>query len=96
MRELLLRPPELREQFLIRLRLFHRVEVFAQEIFDECDLEALRVGRLTDDGGNAREAGLACRAPAALACDQLIAGAVASHDHRLDDSGRLDGRRQLP
>jgi len=58
-RELLLRPAELREQLLIRLGLLHRVEVLAQQVLDERDLETLSVGRLTRDGGNPRQPGLA-------------------------------------
>src|SRR5207247_1724187 len=54
LRELLLCPAELREQLLIRLGLLHRVEVLAEKVLDERDLETLRIGRLTHDGGNPR------------------------------------------
>ena len=58
----------------IGLGLFHRVQVLAQEVLDERDLEALDVGGVPHDRGDPVEAGLARRSPAPLAGDQLIAG----------------------
>src|SRR5437773_1920758 len=95
LRELLLCPAELREQLLIRLGLLHRVEVLAEKVLDERDLETLRIGRLTHDGGNPRQPRLARGAPAPLARNQLIARPMAAHDDRLNDPGGPDRGRKL-
>src|SRR5215467_9978439 len=70
--QLFLRPPELSQQAAIRLRLFDRVQVLAQEILDERKLEALGVRRLPNDRGNALEPRLSCCAPAAFPRNELI------------------------
>src|SRR5262245_44944278 len=82
--QLLLRPPEAREELVEGLGLLHRIQVLAQEVLDERELEALGVRDLTDNRGDAGESCLACRAPAALAGDELIARTLAPNDDRLD------------
>src|SRR3990170_26961 len=90
LRQLLLRPAELREQVLVRLGLLHRVQVVAQQVLDERELEALRVRGLPHERGDPVEPGQARRAPAALAGDELVARAQSAHDHRLDHARRPD------
>ena len=71
--QLLLGPAELREQLLIGLGLLHRVQVLAEEVLDERQLQALGVRSLTHDGGDPLEPSLAGRPPPPLAGDQLPA-----------------------
>ena len=84
--QLFLRPCELGEQALIGLRLFHRVQVLAQQVLHQGQLEALRVGRLADDRGDPGEAGQLGGPPAPLAHDQLVTIAQAPYDNRLQDA----------
>ncbi len=93
--ELLLSPAELSEQLLVGLGLFDRIQILAEQILDEGELETLGVGRVTNDRGNAFESGLSGGAPAALAGDELVASASPPDDHRLDDSRHPDRRRKL-
>src|SRR5215831_5800898 len=91
--QFLLGPAELGEELLIRFRLFHRVQILAEKVLHERNLEALSVGCLAHDGRNAREPSLARRAPTTLARDELIAVAIATNDDRLNDSRRADRGR---
>src|SRR5207247_9095784 len=92
LRQLFLRPTELGQELLIGLRGLDRIQILAQQIFDERDLDALRVGRVADDRGDSLETGLASSAPAALSRDQPKAVAVAPHDYPLDnDRGPYHG-----
>ena len=83
---------------VIALRLFHRVEVFALDVFDDRDFE--RFG-LRDVEGNDRhfvQAGELGGAPAAFAGDDLKAIRRAlhrAHHDRLDDAVLLDGGGEL-
>src|SRR5690348_7408970 len=95
MGKLLLGPTELREELLIRLRLLHRVQVFAEEILDEGDLQTLRVGRLADHGGNPRQACETRSPPSALPRDELIARANTADDDRLNDARRPNRGRKF-
>src|SRR5262245_20517212 len=52
LRELLLRPREFRQELLIGLRRLDRVQVLAQEILDQRELDALCVRGLAHDCGN--------------------------------------------
>ncbi len=65
--ELFLGPSKLGEQPLIGFRFLHRVEIFAQQVLHERQLEALRVGHFPNDRGDPGEAGQLGGAPPALA-----------------------------
>ncbi len=93
LRKLLLRPPELGKQALIGLGLLHRVQVFTQEVLDQCHLEALGIGGVPDDRGNRRQARELCGAPTPLTDDELIALAQPPNHDGLKDSGLTQGRR---
>ena len=93
--QLFLRPSELGEQPLIRLRLFHRVQILAQQILDERQLEALRVGGLADDRGDPGEARQLGGPPPALADDELIAFAEPPHDDGLQYAALRQVTRQI-
>src|SRR5947207_3396417 len=94
-RELFLRPAELREQLLIGLGLLHRIQILAEEVFHEGDLEALRIGRIPHDSRNTRQTGLARGPPAPFTGNQLITVSVAAHDDWLNHAGGLDRCREL-
>ena len=95
LRKLFLRPREFRQKLLIGLRRLDRVQVLAQEVLDERELDALRVSGLAHDRGNPIEAGLARRPPAAFARDQLIGASNSADDDRLNHAGRLDRSGEL-
>ena len=94
--DLLLRHPELVVQLVIRVRLFHRVEVFALDVLDQRELQ--RVAGLEGVLHHGRHGGqprLLRGAEAALAGDQLVLIAGA-HDHeRLHDAMLADAAREL-
>ena len=93
--KLLLGPPELREQPLVGLGLFHRIQIFAEQVFDQRQFQALGVGRFPDNGGNAGQAGQLGSAPAPLADDELVALADAPDDHRLQNACLLKRCREV-
>ena len=93
--QLLLSPPELGEELLVGLRGLDRVEVLAQQVLNEGQLDALRVGRVANDRRNPIEARLLGGAPAPLAGNELIRPGSSADDDRLDDAGRLDRRGQF-
>ena len=95
LRELLLGPAELTEELVVRLGLFHRVQILAEQVLDQRDLEALDVRRVAHDGRDAREPGLAGGSPATLARNELIGPVHPPNDHGLDHARRLDRRRQF-
>src|SRR6266852_2800627 len=70
--ELFLGPAELLEKLAIGFGLLHGVQILAQKVLNERELEALGVARLADDRRNPLEAGLASGTPAPLSGDQLI------------------------
>jgi len=84
LRELFLGPAELGEEALIGLRFLHRVQILAEQVLDQGQLEALRVGHLANDRGDVDKAGQLGGPPAALADDQLIAFTNASDDDGLE------------
>src|SRR5690349_14001959 len=93
--QLLLSPRELRQKLLIGLRRFDRVEILAQQVLDERELDALGVGGLSHDRGDPIEPGLARRAPPPLPRDELVRTSDSPNDDRLDDPRGLDRRRKL-
>ena len=76
-------------------RLLEGIEILALNIFNQGDLERLRLRDLADDCGNARQTRALRRSPAALAGNELIAGPVRAQDERLDYAARADRARQL-
>src|SRR5712691_8130657 len=84
LRQLILSPAELVEEVPVGLGLLHRVQVLSEEIFDQGELQAFGVARLSHDGRNTVEAGLPRGAPTPLAGDQLIAASGVSDEDRLD------------
>src|SRR5689334_5546673 len=87
--QLFLRPPEFGEQALVGLRLFHRIEVFAEQVLHQGELEGLGVGRFPDDGRNFHYSSHLCCSPTPLADDQLVALAESPDDHRLQHAALL-------
>jgi hypothetical protein len=53
-------------KLLIGLRRLDRIQILAQQVLDECELDALRVGGLAHDRGNPLEARLTRRTPPPL------------------------------
>ncbi len=74
-------------------RLFHRVQIFALEVFDEGHLEREFLRNLADDHGNAGQRGPLRRPPTALAGNQLVAKTDPPDDEWLDDPARADRAR---
>src|SRR5262249_7639064 len=95
LRQLLLRPSELREQPLIGLGLFHGIQVFAKEVFHQRQFEALGVSRFPDDRWNLCQSSDFGGAPATLTDDELIALSHSPHHHRLKNAGTPKGRREF-
>ena len=92
-RNLVLRQAEAADEALIGARFFHRVEVFALEVFDQRNLARLGVAVLAHDGRDFRESRELCRAQTALARDELIASLgirQPPHEHGLEHAIRLD------
>src|SRR4029450_9612567 len=83
LRQLLLSPVELRQELLVGLRCFDRIQVLTQKILDQRELDALRVGPSANDGGDPIQARLASRPPAALAGDELIGSTDSPDNDRL-------------
>ncbi len=101
-RGLLMRDAEFADEAFERARFFERIEVFALDVLDERHGDGGFIGHLADDGRNGGETGDLRGAPAAFAGDDFIAlrcarrGAIdGAHDDGLDDSLRLDRRRQF-
>ena len=67
--KLLLGPPELREQSLVGLGLFHRIQIFALDVFDERHFQCKLVWNVAHNGGDFIQAGALCRAPTTFAGD---------------------------
>ena len=82
--ELLLSPAECAEELVVCLGLFHRIEVLAQQVLDQGQLEALRVRDLANDRRDAGRARLPRSAPPPLTGDELITGALSPHDDGLN------------
>jgi len=89
--ELLLRPVEFSEKTLIAFRLFHRIEIFAEEVFDERQLERLGIRGVSNDRRDVAQAREAGGAPSPLADDDLELLAMAPDDHWLEQAGSLQG-----
>src|SRR5260370_238611 len=88
---LFLRQMKFIRQTFVGPRLFDRIEVLALNIFDQRYLECRLVANLTDDRGNAAQAGSLRRAPSTFAGEKLISRSDAPQYQRLDDSTPLDG-----
>ena len=68
------------------LGLLHRVQVFAEKILYERQLQALGVGSLADDDRNSLDPRKLRRTPAALSHDDLIAISHSPYDQRLQEA----------
>ena len=90
--ELLLRDAEVREELLVGGRLFERVQLGAVQVLQQRVAQQVLVGRVADDGRNRVEAGLACRAGAALAHDQLVRAVACDRARRPAAARRIRGR----
>jgi hypothetical protein len=89
------REPELVEQHRVCACLLDRGQLLARHVLDEREQQRVAVVRLAHERGHVRNARLACRAPAALAGDQLpAAGRARAHDDRLQDALRADRLRE--
>src|SRR3954447_26631200 len=78
---------------MVALRLFHRVEVFALHVFDDGDLERVRIAGVDRDDRYFVQAGDLRRAPAAFAGDDFVTILYAAHrpyHDRLDHAMLLD------
>ena len=90
-RHFLLRHAEVLHEMVIGTRFLHRVQVFTLYVLDERDFTDLRIAVLTHDRGDGGKPCKACRAQAALACDNLVAALwQAPHEQRLQDAVLLD------
>src|SRR3990172_6932312 len=69
---------------------FHRVQLFALNVLDQCDFKYLIIRHIPDNCGNRRKARQTRRAPSPLACDQQIFFTLSPNHHGLDDSMHLD------
>src|SRR6266540_7499150 len=72
LRELLLGPAELGQEVPVGLGFLHGDQVFAEQVLDQRQLEALGIGRFPHDRGDPLESGLTCRPPATLSGNELI------------------------
>jgi hypothetical protein len=88
--KLLLRPGEFSEKSLVGLGFFHRVQVFAQKVFYESQLEALSITGFSDDRGNASETGYLRSAPASLSHNYLKLLTKSPHHDRLQHPSALE------
>src|SRR4029079_5966738 len=93
--ELFLRPPKLGEQPLVGFRLFHRVQVLAEQVLHQGQLEGLGIGRIPDHGRDSGYSSHLCGTPAALADHQLIGLAEAPDNHGLQEAALLQRLRQV-
>src|SRR3990170_5530077 len=93
--ELLLGPGELRQELLVGLGLLDGVQVLAEQVLDEGELQALGIRRLAYHCGNLLETRELGCPPAPLSYDQLVP-LPGSPDHdRLDDAGLAQGCGKL-
>jgi len=88
--KLLLRPSEFSEKSLVGLGFFHRVQVFAQEVFYESQLEGLGIGGFSDDRRNASETCHLRGAPAPLTDNYLKLLTKSPHHDRLQHPSALE------
>jgi hypothetical protein len=93
--DMFLREIELVGEALEGARLFHGIQIFALEVFDERHLERKFLRDLADNHGNARQRRPLRGAPAAFAGDQLVAKADPSDDERLNDPACTDRAGEL-
>jgi hypothetical protein len=93
--DVLLSEIELVGEALEGARLFHGVQIFALEIFDEGHLKREFLRDLANNDGNARQRGPLRSTPAALAGDQLVSKADSTDDERLNDPTRPDRASKL-
>src|SRR5262249_20427069 len=89
--ELFLRPVEFSEKTLIAFRLFHRIEIFTEEVFDECQLERLGIRGVSNNRRDVAQARQAGGAPPPFADDDLELLAMAPDHHRLEQARPLQG-----
>jgi hypothetical protein len=94
-RELAERELELVQQQRVGARLLDRRELLARDVLDQAEQQRVAVVGLAHERRHGRDAGLARRAPAALAGDQLeAAGRRGPHDDRLDEPLRANRVRE--
>ena len=68
---------------------FHRVEVLADDVLDQGELEPLALVGVAHEGRDALDAGALRGLPSPLARDQLVAAfGERAHDHRLHEAAR--------
>ena len=84
LRQLLLGPAELGQEALVGLRRLDRVEVLAEQVLDEAELERLRVARLADDGRHPDQPGLLGGPPATLPDEDLELTPARAHHEGLE------------
>ena len=82
---------------LVGTRLFNRVEILALDILDQRDRHDLPLIEIADDGRNFMKLRALRCAPAAFACDQLVAplSTQGTHDNRLDNATLSDRTREF-
>jgi hypothetical protein len=86
----------LRNQLLIALRLFKRVEIRTLDIFDNSDLESGPVIDIPHDDRNIHQAGHLSGTPAPFTRDDFVSVVTgAAHHNRLHDSVLPDRPRQV-
>jgi hypothetical protein len=93
--KLLLRPGELGKKPLVCFGFFHRVQVFAQEIFYESQFEGLCIAGLSDDRGDTRETCHLSGPPPSLTNNYLKLLTKPPNHDRLQHAGALEGLREL-
>jgi len=93
--EFFLRPVEFSEKTLIAFRLFHRIEIFAEEVFDERQLERLGIRSIPNDRGDVAQPCEAGGAPPPLADDDLELLAMAPDHYWLEQARSLQGCREI-
>jgi hypothetical protein len=86
-RDLFLSQAEFANQSLIRLRFFHRIEVFALQVLNERDLQDGVISRFANQSGYFRKTRQLGRPPAPLSGDQLKEAVFKRPDYdRLNDT----------
>src|SRR5262249_44436556 len=94
-RQLLLRPAELCQEPLVGLGGLDRVEILAEQVLDQPQLERLGITRLPHDRRYPSQPGLLGCPPPPLAHKDLVLAATRPDHQRLEHPGGPDGRREL-
>ena len=94
--DLLVRRAEVVDELTEGRSLFQGVQVDALQVLDQRVAQHLIVAGLTDDRGDASEAGETTRTPPALPCHELVASVDRAHDDRLEQTDGPDGCGEFP